>query len=443
MYSILKLSRPFIMPLSPSRRHIMTTRDTLFNRDQKVTFTCDEEPIPLGVAQGFGYFPVTLGQTFLQARYEIKRKLGWGTSSVVYLAQGKRFEERFVALKLLSAYQTSITSEGLVAEREIMEKITSTNKIHQGYQHVTHLLHSFTAESKHGKHTILATDVLGSDLQSLQRAQPSRRFTLTTTKRTVKQVLLSLDYVHAECGVVHTDLKPDNLMVDLGHQEMAIRKLLDDNPSRTYPPRIAPYISSDPILTIVSQPLPNLGLRADYNNLKIKLSDFGESTWKDKHRMGQDISPVGLRAPEVVLGLPWSTPVDIWALGCLVFEFMTAAPLFTPVSGPTFTEEQNLVAKYIMNTGQPFTTSMLRKWKRAEMYFDRKIYGAVGVDVIYEVRGIAFRVGSLEEALQNYKICSEEETKDTARFIRRCLAFDPDERATAAELLEDRWLDSV
>ncbi|KAG8998375.1 hypothetical protein FRB94_009865 [Tulasnella sp. JGI-2019a] len=405
-------------------------------RHHEDVFTFDEEPNLLGVAQGFGYCPIVLGQTFHEARYEVIRKLGWGSSSVVYLARDQELK-RFVALKVLSAYQTSITSEGLVAEREIMEKITSANTTHRGYQHVTHLLHYFTADSKNGRHSIFSTDVLGSDLQSLRQAQPSRRFSLAITKRIIQQVLVALDYIHIECGVVHTDLKPDNMMVDLDHQETAIRKLLSDDPSRVYPTRSA---SSDPILTIVSQPLPDFGLQADCSNLKIKLSDFGESTWKDKHRPGQDISHVGLRAPEVVLGLPWSTPVDIWALGCLVFEFMTAASLFTPTAGPTYTEEHNLVAKYIMNTGQSFPTSMLRKSKRAAMYFDRKLYEADGVDSINKVRGIGFQIGTLDQALKNYEICTEEEIKDTSRFMRRCLTFDPTERATAAELLEDDWL---
>jgi serine/threonine-protein kinase SRPK3 len=32
----------------------------------------------------------------------------------------------------------------------------------------------------------------------------------------------------------------------------------------------------------------------------------------------EQAQPVLLRAPEVILGYPWSTPVDIWSVGCLV-----------------------------------------------------------------------------------------------------------------------------
>lgn len=38
----------------------------------------------------------------------------------------------------------------------------------------------------------------------------------------------------------------------------------------------------------------------------------------DKHLWGEAVQPVMLRAPEVILGHPWSTPIDIWTVGCLV-----------------------------------------------------------------------------------------------------------------------------
>ena len=43
----------------------------------------------------------------------------------------------------------------------------------------------------------------------------------------------------------------------------------------------------------------------------------GLAHWKDRH-FQEIIQPNALRAPEVILGYPWSTPADIWNLGCLV-----------------------------------------------------------------------------------------------------------------------------
>ena len=74
---------------------------------------------------------------------------------------------------------------------------------HPGYQHCLTLHDSFICNSYHGPHMSLVFDVLGSDLLSLQRTQPNRVFSLQTTKLVVKQVLLALDYLHHDCGLVH------------------------------------------------------------------------------------------------------------------------------------------------------------------------------------------------------------------------------------------------
>ena len=50
-------------------------------------FHCDEEPHMLSPEQGYGFFPLTLGQTLRGGKLEIVRKLGWGLNSSVWLAR--------------------------------------------------------------------------------------------------------------------------------------------------------------------------------------------------------------------------------------------------------------------------------------------------------------------------------------------------------------------
>ena len=45
------------------------------------------------------------------------------------------------------------------------------------------------------------------------------------------------------------------------------------------------------------------------------------ASWIDRH-LSDHLQPEHLRAPEVTLGAPWSTGVDIWSLGCLVRKFI-------------------------------------------------------------------------------------------------------------------------
>jgi len=85
-----------------------------------------------------------------------------------------------------------------------MQRVTAANPDHPGYQHCLTLRDAFISYSYHGPHMSLATDVLGSDTLTLRRVQPRRVFSVHVTKRIIKQTLLALDYLHRECGLVHT-----------------------------------------------------------------------------------------------------------------------------------------------------------------------------------------------------------------------------------------------
>jgi serine/threonine-protein kinase SRPK3 len=57
------------------------------DKDDGGEFVCDEEPLVLSPEQGFGYYPMTLGQHFGEGKLEIVRKLGWAGNSNVWLAR--------------------------------------------------------------------------------------------------------------------------------------------------------------------------------------------------------------------------------------------------------------------------------------------------------------------------------------------------------------------
>lgn len=60
----------------------------------------------------------------------------------------------------------------------------------------------------------------------------------------------------------------------------------------------------------------------------VKIIDFGSSCKSDK-RMFSYIQSRFYRAPEVMLGLPYSAAIDIWSLGCILVEMHTGEPLFS------------------------------------------------------------------------------------------------------------------
>lgn len=62
----------------------------------------------------------------------------------------------------------------------------------------------------------------------------------------------------------------------------------------------------------------------------IRIVDFSVSSWTDRH-LSDRIQPPALRAPEVTIGAPWGTAIDIWSLGCLVstISFLLSMLLFS------------------------------------------------------------------------------------------------------------------
>lgn len=55
----------------------------------------------------------------------------------------------------------------------------------------------------------MSFEVLGSNLLTIIRQYRHRGLPILVVKRIVKQVLMGLDYLHRECGIIHTDLKPE------------------------------------------------------------------------------------------------------------------------------------------------------------------------------------------------------------------------------------------
>jgi len=248
----------------------------------------------------------------------------------------------------------------------------------------------------------------------------------------VKHTLLALDYLHRECRIVHCDVKPNNILVAEKKQDDLIQSYLTQNPSATYDVRMEPDLSPDPIITVKTQPLPDFDLDPTLSNLEVRLIDYGSAVPADTVHQGE-AQPVLLRAPEVILGHPWSTPVDIWSVGCLVFEYLAGTPLFQLRASSSVTFTDTHLQRILEHIG-PFPSRFLDACSRRSEYFDK--------------RGSLLRVQklfprSIDECLRHYRHLDEAGIAPAAAFIRRCLTIDPDVRPSASELLGDGWLKDV
>ncbi|KAK9369772.1 kinase-like domain-containing protein [Lipomyces kononenkoae] len=167
-----------------------------------------------------GYHPVAIGETFKNGRYTVVRKLGWGHFSTVWLARDV-VTNRHVALKVVRS--ASHYTETAIDEIKLLEKIVTANPSHPGRAHVVSLLDSFEHVGPHGTHVCMVFEVLGENLLGLIRRFHHRGVPIGFVKQITKQVLLGLDYLHRECGIIHTDLKPENVLIEIGDVEEIVR----------------------------------------------------------------------------------------------------------------------------------------------------------------------------------------------------------------------------
>ncbi|KAK9236221.1 kinase-like domain-containing protein [Lipomyces kononenkoae] len=167
-----------------------------------------------------GYHPVAIGETFKDGRYTVVRKLGWGHFSTVWLARDM-VTNRHVALKVVRS--ASHYTETAIDEIKLLEKIVTANPSHPGRAHVVSLLDSFEHVGPHGTHVCMVFEVLGENLLGLIRRFHHRGIPIGLVRQITKQVLLGLDYLHRECGIIHTDLKPENVLIEIGDVEEIVR----------------------------------------------------------------------------------------------------------------------------------------------------------------------------------------------------------------------------
>ena len=109
------------------------------------------------------------------------------------------------------------------------------------------------------------------------------------------QLLNAISFLHNECNIVHTDLKLENIL----------------------------FVSDE----YYEFPVDSETVRLVPKSLQIKLIDFGSAAYENEHH-SSIINTRQYRAPEVVLGLGWSFPSDVWGVGCMAMEMLKGSLLF-------------------------------------------------------------------------------------------------------------------
>ncbi|KAJ7083288.1 kinase-like protein [Mycena belliarum] len=383
-------------------------------------------------AQGYGWaqfeFGDSVGRKDRGRRYTILRKLGWGMHSSTWLARDE-VGKRFVAVKALTGHMTELNEDAAYWEAEALRVVSAAPPS----PHCVRLLDEFTVPGRGsaGSHRCFVSPVYGGDVKALSNARTAP-FALPTAKRIILHLLRGIAHAHSR-DVVHTDIKHDNIFFSTDLETTDIERWMKEDPSRRHPPEM----SQDGIVqAAVSQPLPlisdALAARATY-----LLSDFG-CAFSSKLHDDRTITTLPLRAPESFLGGEWDTPADIWAFGCLVFELAVSRSLFQYRVNQKhgLTEVENMLYQMILLTGdESFRAAQLSVCPLAGDYFN------AGCQLKKEPPVFQW---PLEDVIGTHgKAIPPTEVSAMAEFMHRCLRLDPDERATADELLQDPWLEGA
>jgi serine/threonine-protein kinase SRPK3 len=197
------------------------------SREDAAETTADEEDSE-DYCKG-GYHPVSVGEQFKDGKYTVVRKLGWGHFSTVWLSRDN-VTQKHVALKVVRS--AAHYTETAIDEIKLLNKIVAAKPDHPGRKHVVSLLDSFEHKGPNGTHVCMVFEVLGENLLGLIKRWNHRGIPMALVKQITKQVLLGLDYLHRECGIIHTDLKPENVLIEIGDVEQIVKTFVKDEPKK-------------------------------------------------------------------------------------------------------------------------------------------------------------------------------------------------------------------
>ncbi|XP_019765455.2 SRSF protein kinase 3 [Dendroctonus ponderosae] len=409
--------------------------------------------------------PINTGDV-LKNQYKVCRKLGWGHFSTVWLCKNSyKNGPKYVALKICKSAPmfTAVAND----EIRLLQETRTVNPNHVGYKNIVQMVDTFKLISENGVHNAISLEIMGPSLLHLLMQSDFRGIQVAAVRRIIFQVLRGLTYLHEECHIIHTDIKPENILIKV--DENYIKKLIGqmerfsemgvDLP-RSYVssefwtkqesslhdseediiPRFGEHRASSYPGNMYFSEMTNYRERhsqTDFStpmwvspNIEIKIADLGNACWVD-HHFSPEIQTRQYRALEVILGAGYSYPADLWSIGCLAFELATGEMLFSPKGSSEHSanidhlcliwETLGGIPKYITETGTEF-----------------KKYFANGH--LKDVPADNLRIWKIEDVLVEKYKWKRLDAIPFASFLSSLVEPDPALRATSSQALNNEWL---
>ena len=294
-------------------------------------------------------------------RYEIVKLLGDGSFGIVIQCFDHKIQIP-VAVKILRKGK-KFTKIG-ESEAAVLDLLNMNGED----DNIVRKLDSF----KFRGHFCIIYELLSLDLYQFLKKNDFRGASMNIIKRIAVQMIIALKHVHSS-GLIHCDLKPENVL-----------------------------------------------FKAE-NKSSIKLIDFGSSCEKN-NKIYTYIQSRFYRAPEVILDAGYTEKIDIWSMGCILFELHKGVPIFQGAN------EQDQLRKIVEVIGN-IPENLIQASKRQQIFFDENGQFKE-TDPDNPIKPASKSVAGL---IKNAE-------KSFIDFLLDCFKIDPNERIDAESALSHPWI---
>uniref|UniRef100_A0AAG5D5N4 Serine/threonine-protein kinase PRP4 homolog n=1 Tax=Anopheles atroparvus TaxID=41427 RepID=A0AAG5D5N4_ANOAO len=253
-----------------------------------------------------GYYRVRIGE-ILDNRYVVANYTGQGVFSTVVKARDQARGNSFVAVKIIR--NNEIMHKTGLRELEILKKLNDADPTDR--YHCLRLYRHFF----HKQHLCMVLEPLSMNLREvLKKYGKNVGLHIKAVRSYTQQLLLALKLLK-KTGILHADIKPDNILVN-------------------------------------------------ENNLVLKLCDFGSASSITDNEITPYLVSRFYRAPEIILGLSYDYGIDMWSAGCSIYELYTGKILFSGQSN-------NQMLKCFMDLKGKIPNKLIRKGQFKDQHFDQ------------------------------------------------------------------------
>jgi serine/threonine protein kinase len=379
--------------------------------------------------------------------YNVIKMIGKGSYSTIWLVFSVN-DMKYYALKVQDPEEI----------KDGLEEIKILNKIPRDTPYINCLKDKFV-ENRVDEDGITINylcsvyELCCGNLDNLARkGKYNKGYPLQLVKIMFKQILESVRTVHHKMDGFHGDIKPDNVLLEgINDKDMKYIELYNSaNFNSIYSRTKTEYMKEKNLnklsteqkmrirkkihKTIIDN-LPEIDIDGNhcdskyFANPKIRLTDFGFYCHKDE-KFNETFGTRYYMAPEIILLGECSEKVDIWALGCTLYELCTGEILFDPHASKSGSTDFHHL-EMIINLCGEFKPNDIVKSKYYKKFFKKDKL----INIIYEDDFKESTFNKIHRKLLNRSV------NDTvlASIISSMLNNTPSKRPSINDLLNISW----